>query len=82
MAKKQRRTKPTRQRSRTARPLQERVDHQAATVSPVRQQPARVPAGAQDRAARYQHVRPELRRIGIIAGIMVLVLVILAFALG
>ncbi|MFU8796099.1 MAG: hypothetical protein ACNA7X_02220 [Dehalococcoidia bacterium] len=82
MAKKQRRTKATRQRSRATRPLPERVDRQAATVSPGRQQSARVLPGSEDRAARYEHVLPELKRIGIIAGVMVIVLVILALALG
>jgi len=51
-------------------------------VPPTRQQPARVTPVTQDRAARYGHVLPELRRIGIIAGVMVLVLIILAIALG
>jgi len=82
MAKKQRRTKATRQRSRDIRPLQDRVDRQAAAVAPGRQPPARVTPVTQDRAARYGHVLPELKRIGIIAGVMVLVLIILAIALG
>jgi len=82
MAKKQRRTKATRPRPRDARPLHERVDRQAAPVSPTRQQPARVTPVARDRAVRYAHVLPELKRIGIIAGVMVLVLIILAVALG
>ncbi len=81
MAKKKRRTRSTRQQSRTARPLQERVDRQVATTSPGRQQPPRVMPGTQDRAARYEHIVPELKRIGIIAGVMVLVLIILAVAL-
>ncbi len=33
-------------------------------------------------ASRYQYVLPELRRIGIIASILFLVLIILAFVLG
>ena len=82
MAKKQRRTKATRHRTRAAGPVQERIDRQAATVSPGRQQPARVTPGVQDRAARYEHIVPELKRIGIIAGVMILVLIILALALG
>ncbi len=82
MAKKQRRSKATRQRTRAARPVQERIDRQAAPVSPGRQQPARVTPGAQDRAARYAHVVPEIKRIGIIAGVMILVLITLALALG
>jgi len=82
MAKKQRRTKATRHRTRTARPVQEGVEPRAATVSPGRRQPARVTPGAQSRAARYEHVVPELKRIGIVAGAVILILVILAVALG
>jgi len=33
-------------------------------------------------AVRYQHVLPELRRIGIIAGALFLLLVVLTFILG
>jgi len=36
----------------------------------------------QDLASRYQHVLPEVKRIGIIAGSMVVVLIILSFVLG
>ena len=51
-------------------------------MSPGRQQAVRVAPGAQDRAARYEHVLPELKRIGIIAGAVIIVLVILGVALG
>ena len=33
-------------------------------------------------ATRYQYVLPELRRIGIIAGALFLILIVLAFILG
>lgn len=33
-------------------------------------------------ATRYQYIGPELRRIGIIAGAMFIVIIILAFVLG
>jgi len=33
-------------------------------------------------ASRYQYVLPELRRIGIIAGVLFLIVVVLAFILG
>jgi hypothetical protein len=36
----------------------------------------------QDSTSRYQHVVPEMKRIGIIAGAMILVLIILSFILG
>ena len=35
-----------------------------------------------DSTGRYQHVIPEIKRIGIIAGAMILVLMILSFILG
>ncbi|MGQ9546476.1 MAG: hypothetical protein ACUVTR_04855 [Dehalococcoidia bacterium] len=54
-----------------------------------RQRPAQVPAGlqsatpvsskAQDFASRYQYVIPELKRIGVIAGAMIVVIIILSF---
>jgi hypothetical protein len=37
---------------------------------------------AQDLATRYQYVIPEVRRIGIIAGAIVIVLIILSFVLS
>lgn len=46
-----------------------------------RRQPARVSATARDTAGRYQHVIPELKRIGIIAGAVILVLIILSLVL-
>jgi hypothetical protein len=49
----------------------------APRVSPRAQVPK-----AQDMASRYQYIVPELRRIAIIAGSIILVLVILSFILG
>ncbi len=40
------------------------------------------PTFSSAQATRYQYVLPELRRIGIIAGTLFLILVILAFILG
>jgi hypothetical protein len=39
-------------------------------------------AKAQDLATRYQYVIPEVKRIGIIAGAILVVLIILAFVLA
>jgi hypothetical protein len=44
--------------------------------------PARVSAKRQDPSSRYQYVIPEVKRIGIIAGVMILVLIVLSFFLG
>ncbi len=40
------------------------------------------PTFSSAKATRYQYVLPELRRIGIIAGALFLILIILAFILG
>lgn len=40
------------------------------------------PAPSSAQATRYKYVLPELRRIGIIAGALFLILIILAFILG
>jgi len=40
------------------------------------------PSKVQDLSSRHQHVMPEVKRIGIIAGAIILVLVILSFVLG
>jgi hypothetical protein len=46
------------------------------------QSPTRVSPKAQDLTSRYQYVMPEIQRIGIIAGAIILVLIILSFVLG
>jgi hypothetical protein len=46
------------------------------------QSPTRVSPKAQDFTSRYQYVLPEIKRIGIIAGAIILVLIILSFVLG
>jgi len=46
------------------------------------QSPARISPTAQDSPSRYEYVISEVKRIGIIAGAMILVLIILSFILG
>jgi len=46
------------------------------------QSPARIPPTAQDSPGRYEYVISEVKRIGIIAGAIILVLIILSFVLG
>jgi len=84
MAKKSRRAK-AKQRARAAQvpqrsqqlgPLPAEVQP-PARVSPKVQAPK-----AQDLTSRYQYVLPEVKRIGIIAGAIILVLIILSFILG
>jgi hypothetical protein len=92
MAKKSRRAK-AKQRARAAKAAQERQQQQSiptpATMptpskaqSPARMPPKAQASRAQDLASRYQYVLPEVKRIGIIAGSIIVVLIILSFILG
>jgi hypothetical protein len=91
MPKKSRRAK-AKHRAAVAKAIQEGVPQQPRPLSAEIQSPARVSPRsqapksqvpkAQDLAGRYQYVVPELKRIGIIAGTIVVVLIILSFILG
>jgi hypothetical protein len=81
MPKKSRRTK-AKQRNRAARVVQEEHLPQAGTTPAELQSPAGVSQKAPDLTSRYQYVMPEIKRIGIIAGAIILVLVILSFVLS
>jgi uncharacterized phage infection (PIP) family protein YhgE len=50
--------------------------------SPTRVSPKAQAPKAQDLTSRYQYVIPEVKRIGIIAGAIIVVLIILSFVLG
>jgi hypothetical protein len=95
MAKKSRRAR-AKQRARAGKAAQERRPEQPGSASAGVQAPAPVApkaqvaraqgprarvARAQDLATRYQYVIPEVKRIGIIAGAIIVVLIILAFVL-
>jgi hypothetical protein len=96
MAKKSRRAR-AKQRARAERAAQERHPQHPVSAStevqalkPVAPK-AQVPrvqgsrtqgVKTQDLATRYQYVIPEVRRIGIIAGAIVIVLIILSFVLS
>ena len=91
MPKKSRRAK-AKHRAAVAKAVQDLRSQQPGPVSAETQSPARVAPRAQvaktqvpkaqDLASRYQYVMPEMKRIGIIAGSIVLVLIILSFVLG
>lgn len=68
--------------ARATRPAAARPAQPARAIPSEPQSSARVSSKAQDPAGRYQHVMPEVKRIGIIAGAMILVLIILSFILG
>ena len=81
MPKKSRRTK-AKQLTRAARVVQEERSQQPGTLPAELQSPARVSPKALDLTSRYQYVMPEIKRSGIIAGAIIIVLIILSFVLG
>jgi hypothetical protein len=81
MAKKSRRAK-AKQRARMAKAVEQRQPQQPMSMPTKLQSPARVSPKAQDLTSRYQYVLPDVKRIGIIAGAIILVLIILSFVLG
>ena len=81
MPKKSRRVK-ARQRTRVAKAAQEGRSQQAGPMPAELQSPTLVSPKDQDLTSRYQYVVPEIRRIGIIAGAIIVVLIILSFILG
>ena len=91
MAKKSRRAK-AKQRARVAKAAQEKRSQQPTPMPAESQSPARVAPKAQaskgqapkaqDWTSRYQYILPDVKRIGIIAGSIIVVLIILSFILG
>jgi hypothetical protein len=81
VAKKSRRAK-AKHRARAAKAVQERHPQQLRPMPAELQSPARVSPKVQDFTSRYQYVVPEMKRIGIIAGSIIFVLIILSFVLG
>ena len=86
MAKKSKRAK-AKYRARVANRAQEEHSQQleplpAEVPSPSRVSPKVQPSKVQDFASRYQYVIPELKRIGIIAGVIIIVIIVLSFVMG
>ena len=65
-----------------AQVAQEERAQQPGPLPAEAQSPARVSPKAPDLTSRYQYVMPEIKRIGIIAGSIILVLIILSFVLS
>lgn len=82
MPKKSRHSK-AKKRAKLARIAREGNSQQSApaVVEPVVSPKKKIPE-AQDSTIRYRYVMPELRRIGILAGAMFLILIVLFFILG
>jgi len=81
MPKKSRRAK-AKHRTRVARVAPEGRSQQPGPLPAELQSLSRVSPKTQDFTSRYQYVMPEIKRIGIIAGAIILVLIILSFILG
>jgi len=86
MAKKSRRAK-AKHRARIANKAQAELSQQPEPLpvevsSPTQASLKVQPSKVQDSASHYQHVMPELKRISIIAGAIILVLIVLSFILG
>jgi len=84
MPKKSRRAK-AKQRTRVAKATQVAQEGRSQQPGPLPaevQSPTRVTPKAPDLTSRYQYVMPEIKRIGIIGGAIILVLIILSFVLG
>jgi hypothetical protein len=81
MPKKSRRAK-AKHRTRVTKAAQEGRSQQPGSLPAESQSPTRVSPKAPDLTSRYQYVMPEIKRIGIIAGAIIVVLIILSFVLG
>jgi hypothetical protein len=81
MPKKSRRAK-ARHRTRVAKAAQEGRSQQPGPLPAEEQSPTLVSPKAPDVTSRYQYVMPEIKRIGIIGGAIILVLIVLSFVLG
>ncbi len=81
MPKKSRRAKAKR-RAAVAKAVEIGPSQEPRPASAEVQSAPRVSAKVQDLGSRYQYVMPEVKRIGIIAGSIILVLIIVSFVLG
>jgi hypothetical protein len=81
MPKKSRRAK-AKHRAKATKAVEERHLQQLGPMPTKLQSPARISPKVQDLTSRYQYVIPDVKRIGIIAGAIILVLIILSFVLG
>jgi hypothetical protein len=86
MPKKSKRAK-AKHRTRVAKIAQQARWQQPETISteppsPTQVSPKVQPPKVQDLSNRYQYVLPEVKRIGIIAGAIIVIIIILSFILG
>ncbi len=81
MPKKSRRTKAKRH-ARLAKEIQKKYSPPLKPAAVEPQLLAKVSPKGQESIDRYQYLMPELRRIGILAGAIILTLIVLSFVLG
>ncbi len=81
MPKKSRRAK-AKHRAKLAQETQRKYSQPLKPVTAQLQLASKVSPEVKDPAKYYQYLMPELRRIGILAGAIILVLVVLSFVLG
>jgi len=82
MPKKSSRRAKAKRHARAVTTIQEKHPQQFKPVTAKPQLSARTSSEARDSISRYQYVMPEVKRIGILAGSIILILVILSFVLG
>lgn len=80
MPKKSRSTK-AKHHGRTTRTTQAKHLQTVGTQSSVRTSQVKISHEAQELTSRYHYVMPEIKRIGILAGSMIVILIILSFVL-
>jgi hypothetical protein len=81
MGKKSRRAR-AKHRAVVAKVVQEGNPQQVGHVSAKVQSSTRLSPKSQDFTSHYQYVIPEIKRIGLIAGSIIVVLIVLSFILG
>jgi hypothetical protein len=81
MPKKSRHRK-AKQLARAAKEIQKGHPQHLRPIAAKPQSSARTSHEVEDFTSRYQYVMPQIKRIGIIAGSIILILIILSFVLG
>jgi len=65
-----------------SRPQSQEMPESKLVASPVLKSKPRTQPNPKRSVAGYQHVRSDLRRTGILAGAMIVIIIVLAFVLG
>ncbi len=76
------RAKPSLQTGTISAPESQEISEPRPIKSPVLRAAPRTQPQPKRAAAAYQYVRADLKRIGILAGMMIIILIVLTFVLG